>query len=126
MDDSLALKFLLDENVPNRIWRAIQQHNQEHEECLDVVRVGDLSDLPLSSDDPAILLWTEKHGRILITEDQSTMPVHLARHLGGGRTCPGILVLRSKVSASQVVEYLSLVAYASQAVEWQNRIEYIA
>jgi hypothetical protein len=125
MADGLDLKFLLDENIPSRIWRVIQQHNKTQDDLIDAVKVGDMSDLPLSSDDAAILLWAEKYKRILITEDKRTMPVHLAKHLSSGHTCPGIFVLKLSVSASQIVEYLMLVAYSSQAREWQNRIEYI-
>jgi hypothetical protein len=45
-------------------------------DILNVVCVGQFDDLPFSADDPAILLWAERQGRILITEDKTTMPAH--------------------------------------------------
>lgn len=121
----MALAFLLDENVPGRLWRAIQRHNEEQPDFINAVRVGEPLDLPLSADDPSILLWAERNGRLLITEDKSTMPVHLAKHLANGHRCPGILMLVAGISVVQLIEYLALIAHASQGVEWQDRIEYI-
>ena len=38
---------------------------------------------------------------------------------------PGILLIRRGTSLIPLVEYLVAVAYASEASEWQDRIEYI-
>ncbi len=121
----MALAFVLDENVPSRIWTAIQRHNTVHNEFLNVVRVGESHELPFSSDDPSILLWAEQKNRLLLTLDKSTMPVHLAKHLVEGHHSPGILMLNANASTVRCLEYLVLVAYASEGVEWQDRIEYI-
>jgi hypothetical protein len=53
------------------------------------------------------------------------MPVHLDRHLKAGHHVPGILMIRPGASVPALVEFLVLVAYASRAEEWQDRIEYI-
>lgn len=121
----MPITFLLDENIPSRIWRAIQRHNEDNVDILNVVCVGQFDDLPLSADDPAILLWAERQGRILITEDKTTLPVHLATHLDEGRHCPGVFMLRPATRVSDLLEFLVLVAYASQAAEWRDRIEYV-
>ena len=60
----MPLAFLLDENIPRRIWRAIQRHNQNKDDRLDVVCVGQPNGLPFSSKDPAVLLWAELENRI--------------------------------------------------------------
>ncbi len=53
----MPLRFLLDENLRGRaLWQAIQQHNARGANTLDIVRVGDPPDLPLQSQDSAILL----------------------------------------------------------------------
>lgn len=44
---------------------------------LDVLRVGDIPELPLAVDDPDILMWAEREERILVTEDRHTMANHL-------------------------------------------------
>ncbi len=121
----MPITYLLDENIPSRIWRAIQRHNENDVDILDVVCVGQFDDLPFHADDPSILRWAERQGRILITEDKSTMPAHLATHLDEGRHCPGIFMLRPGTRVPELLEFLVLVAYASQPAEWRNRIEYI-
>jgi hypothetical protein len=69
----MALTFVLDEHFRGPLWQAIVRHNLGGEYRLDVVRVGDPADLPLATDDSAILLWAEREGRILVTEDRHTI-----------------------------------------------------
>ena len=121
----MPVKFLLDENLPGRIWRAIQRHNEHNADILDVVCVGQSDDLPFSVDDPSILQWAERKGRILITEDKSTMPAHLATHLDKGGHCPCVFMVRPATRVPDLLGFLILVAYASQIAEWRDRIEYI-
>ena len=49
----MAIRFVLDEHLRGPLWRAVQRHNARAEDPIDVVRVGDLPDLPLGSDDAA-------------------------------------------------------------------------
>ncbi len=63
----MALRFVLDENQRGLLWRAVVRHNQRGLHVLDVVRVGDPSDLPLGSIDAEILLWCEREDRILVS-----------------------------------------------------------
>ena len=121
----MAMAFLLDENIPGRIWRAIQRHNQDEEDRLDVVCVGQPDDLPFSSDDPTVLLWAERQDRILVTEDKSTMATHLKAHLASGNHCPGVFMVRPGTGVPELVEFLVVVAYASEPAEWKDRIEFI-
>jgi hypothetical protein len=121
----MALRLVLDENQRGLLWRAVVRHNQTGLFHLDVVRVGDSPDLPLGSTDPDILRWSERQDRILVSFDKTTLAGHLADHLHAGRHCPGIFMLRRGCRLSQVVAHLALVAYASEAEEWQGRIEFI-
>lgn len=91
---------------------------------MDVVRVGEPDDLPLSSDDRTILAWAERDGRILVTEDKATMPAHLGSHLKAGHRSPGVFLVRSGTTIPKLIEFLVLVAYASEADEWEDRIEF--
>jgi hypothetical protein len=43
----MALRYVLDTHLRGPLWRAIQWHNSAGINPLDVVRVGDPSDLPL-------------------------------------------------------------------------------
>jgi Domain of unknown function (DUF5615) len=121
----MPLRFVLDENQRGLLWRTIVRHNQLGAYLLDVVCVGDPPDLPLGSTDADILRWSEREQRILVTFDKSTLPQHLAAHLQGGRHSPGVFMLRRSSRPSQAVAHLALVAYASEAWEWQDRIEFI-
>lgn len=92
---------------------------------VDVVPVGEPPDLPLGSQDPDILLWAEREGRILVSHDLSTLPAFLADHLRAGHHSPGIFLIRRGASLQEVVDFLVLVAHASEPWEWANRYQFI-
>ena len=121
----MPLRFLLDENVPARIWQAIQRHNLSGADPIDVVRVGDSEDLPLGIGDPEILLWAEREDRILVTNDRSTMAAHLDAHLEAGHNSPGLFLIRPGTDIPRLVEFLAVATQASRPEEWRDRIEYV-
>jgi hypothetical protein len=121
----MALGFVLDENQRGLLWRAMVRHNHTGAYPLDVVRIGDASDLPLGSSDADILLWCEREERILVSFDKTTLAGHLADHLRAGHHSPGIFLLRRGGRVAQVLDHMALVAYASDAWEWRDRIEFI-
>ncbi len=122
----MPLTYLLDEHLRGPLWRAVQWHNLRGVRPLNVIRVGDPPDLPLGTADPEILLWAEREARILVSDDRKTMARHLADHLQAGHHSPGIFTFRRLTPLPQVIEFLVLVAYESEAAEWQDRIEYFA
>jgi len=121
----MAIRFLLDENLPARAYGAIVRHNAAGGDPINAVRVGQPDDLPLSADDPAILAWTERENRILVTEDKSTMPGHLKAHIEAGHHSPGVFLVRPGAKIPTLLEFLALVTHASQPAEWEDRIQYI-
>src|SRR5262249_14600653 len=121
----MNLRYLLGEHLRGPPWRAIQWHNRLGEFPLDVVRVGDPPDLPLGTPDPDTLGWAEGAGRILVSRDRETLASHLAAHLSAGRHSPGIFLIRRHVSLPELVSFLVEAAYASEAVEWADRLAYI-
>jgi hypothetical protein len=121
----MVLRYVLDEHLRGPLWRAIQWHNGRGIHPLDIVRVGDPADLPLGSDDPAILLWAEREQRILITHDPDTMPEHLEEHLNAGHHVPGIFMIRPRSTLPQIVAFLVDAAYASSLAEWQDCVHFI-
>ena len=92
---------------------------------MDIVRVGDPTDLPLGTEDPEILLWAEREEQQLATHDPDTMPRHLADHLAAGHHSPGIFMIRPQSTLPQVVGFLRDAAYASKPEEWRDRIQFI-
>src|SRR5207249_4057707 len=105
------LRFLLDEHLRGPLKSAIERQNLLFGLQLDVVAVGDASDLPLGSDDPTILSWAEQKGRILVTLDRRTMNRHLANHLAAGRHSPGVLILDPLCSIPTIIDVLELIAH---------------
>lgn len=121
----MSLPVLLDEHLRGPLWQAILRHNLRGGAELYVVRVGDPPDLPLASEDPEILLWAEREGRILVTEDRHTMFGHLRDHLAAGRHSPGILVIRPGQRIRVLVECLVLVAHAGNPADFADAITYV-
>lgn len=119
------LKFLLDEHLRGVLWHAIERHNRAGREPIDVIRIGDVPDLPLASLDAEILIWAEREERVLISRDVTTLFGHLANHLQAGKHCPGISLVRRRCILPQVVAFLVEAAYRSDPAAWQDRIEYI-
>jgi|SRR5665213_148190 len=115
----------MDEHIRRSVWTTVVRHNLIGRDVLDVIRVGSPDAPPYGTLDPDLLLWTERGGRILLTEDKSTMPGHLADHLVTGHRSPGILALRRRVYLSDLVDFLCLATYASEPSEWEDRITYI-
>jgi hypothetical protein len=74
--------------------------------------------------DPAVLLRAAQVGRILVTHDQSTMPVHFADFLAA-HTSPGALIVPRHYPVRQIVDDLITIWAATDAEEWINRLMYL-
>jgi hypothetical protein len=114
-------RFLLDENLSHDIRRQLKRRDPS----VDVVVVGEPDSPPLATPDPDILLWIEQTGYILVTDNRSTMAVHLAAHVAAGHSFPGILWLRPRIGLGVVINALFLIWSASQPEEYENRLLYI-
>src|SRR5947207_1664151 len=120
---STPLRFVIDEHMRGRLLHAIQTHNTQSNFPVDATQVGDPPDLPRGTPDPDILTWAERNDRLVVTWDQSTMPVSFLAHTAAGRHSPGVVILRTK-TLSAAVTALEMIAYASLPREWQDRIDY--
>jgi hypothetical protein len=109
----------LDEDLRGILWPYLVRHNARGIDAIDIVRVGDLPDLPLGSADPDILIWCERNDRILVSHDKGTAPGHLRAHLGSGRHSPGLFLVRD-IAIAQIVSFLVLVAHATGPEEWRD------
>jgi len=121
----MPLAYLFDEHLRGPLWRAVESHNGKGTDIVDVIRVGDVTELPLGISDNEILQWTERERRILVSFDRSTLPAQLEDHLKSGRGSPGIFLIRRMSTISEVVLFLVLAAHASELEEWANRVEYV-
>ena len=117
----MALKYLLDENVDKVYQRQFLQRNPN----LIMWVVGDPGTPPRGTLDPEILCWCEEHNFLLVTNNRTSMPVHLAEHIAESRHTPGILVLSDKLTIGQTIDELTLIAEGSFDGEYQDQIVHL-
>lgn len=115
------IQYLLDEHVDKRLRKALQRLAP----ALAVGCVGD-SDAPsLSTADPDILAWCERHAFLLVTNNRRSMPAHLADHLAARRHMPGILVLNIHDSIGFTTSELILIWETCTVDEFEDRIWFL-
>ena len=117
----MSVKYLLDENM-SPLYREQLLRLKSN---LTVWMVGDPGLPPRGTLDPEILLWCELNNFILVTNNRSSMPVHLADHLAEGQHIPGIFVLRPKAEIGEIINDLILIALAAQQNEFKDQIIHI-
>jgi len=113
--------YLLDENVP----LVIQSQLAQMEPDLTVYAIGDETAPDKGTPDPDILIWIERHGCLLITNNRATMPIHLQEHLAQGRHIHGIVQLPKRMDISQVLEDLRLIYLIAEPDEFKDQIVYL-
>lgn len=114
-------RFLLDENVKHAIQYQLRQRNPQ----IQVFAVGNEGVPPRGTPDPEILIWIEENQCILVTENRSTMPVHLADHFAAGRHHPGILWIRRNTGIGELVFELEMIWTAAEAEEYFDKTDFI-
>lgn len=71
--------------------------------------------------DMEVLSSAALEGRILVSHDRKTMPLHFAEFIRT-RESPGLLLVSQKTEVLAVVEELVMIWDASEAEEWVNRV----
>jgi hypothetical protein len=74
--------------------------------------------------DPEVLAFSAKTGRVLVTHDAKTMPGHFAKLIQES-TSPGVLLIPQHLPIADAVEEVILLWYATDASEWTNRIVWL-
>lgn len=117
----MQIKYLMDENLAP----IYQIHLRRKEPDLVVWAIGDPNTPPKGTLDPDILIWCQKYNFILVTNNRSSMPVHLIDHLAQGHHIPGIFQINPSMSLGETIEELVLAALASLDGEYSDRISYL-
>lgn len=117
----MALKYLMDENVAPVYATQLRQQQRD----LVIRAVGEPDTPSKSTLDPEILLWCEEYGFLLVTNNRTSMPVHLADHIAQGRHVPGIFILNPDLNIGQNLDELILIAEASFEGEYQDQIVFL-
>ncbi len=117
----MKVRFLIDEDLSPDYVRELARYNP----AIDALRVGQAGAPPLSTLDPAILLYCEREQRALITENRSTIPDHEAAHFAAGHHHWGIFKLRAGYGIGIYLAELQLIWEASEAEEWSDQSHWI-
>ena len=113
------LRLLADENFNNDILRGVRRRNQ----AVDIVRVQDVG---LSeADDPSVLEWAAKEGRVLLTHDVGTMTRYAYDRVRAGLAMPGVFEVSRKVPISVAIDDILLLAECSTEGEWEGQVRYL-
>lgn len=112
-------RFLTDENIAQALVLGLQRRVAD----IDIVRVQDVGLMRLS--DPQILSWAAGQGRVLISRDVKTIPMFAHDRITAGLGMPGVFVMQAATPLATAIDDLELIAVASNADEWINRVVYL-
>lgn len=114
----MKAKFQADADLDARILRGLKRRAPE----IDVQSSIDagLKSMP----DPQVLKLCADLGRILISQDRSTMPRHF-QHFAQNNVSPGVILLRGGISIRAAIDEIILIWSATEAEEWLNRLVWI-
>lgn len=116
-----VIGFLLDENLPNW-WQVAIQAREPH---LQIWKIGDGIAPPKRTADPVIFDWCEINDAVLLTDNRTSMPLHLANHVAAGRHVPGIFHVSPRESIIIVATSLAYVYGASLPDEYRDMIAFM-
>ena len=113
------LRLAADENFNNDIIRGLLRRRPD----LDIVRAQDAG---LSgADDPAILEWAAREGRLLLTHDVSTLSADAHRRAAAGLPMAGVFEVGTGATIGRVIEDVLLIAECSLEGEWDGQVRYL-
>ena len=113
------LRLAADENFNNDIVRGVLRRNP----AADIVRVQDAG---LSgADDPTILDWTARTGRVLLTHDVTTITRYAYERVRNGNSMPGVFEVGRGVPIGVAIEDILLLAEYSFEGEWEGQVRYL-
>jgi hypothetical protein len=113
------MRFAADENFKGEVLDALRSRIP----TLDVVRVQDTE--MYESDDPDLLVWLAREGRILLTHDVNTMPGYVYDRVKTGLAVPGVIIVRQTAPIGQVIDELEIMIGASSPTDFENQVKFI-
>ena len=113
------IRFLLDENFNGKVVRGLRARKPD----VDMLRIQDTE--LLSADDPTVLEWAAKEGRILLTHDLGTMAKYTKERIAQGLPMAGVIFVRDTLPVAKVIDDLLAILGASEPGEWENRVDFL-
>ena len=112
-------RFLADHDLRERIVLAVRRR----EPAIEFVRARDLG--LARQPDPVVLATAASLGMLVVSHDVNTMTDHAYARLAGGETMSGLFLVHQSAPLAPVVDSLILVWSASEAEEWEGRVEFL-
>lgn len=114
----MRARFQADADLDGRVIRGLRR-------AAPGVDIRTANDAGLAGlEDSEVLQIAADAGRILVSQDRRTMPMHFNRYVAGAQS-PGVILLREAIPISTAIEELALIWSASQAAEWIDRLVWI-
>ncbi len=113
------LRLLADQNFDHDMLRELVRRIPQ----IDVVTAFEIG--MSEATDPELLTWAAQNGRVIVTFDHRTMPIHAADLMGEGENIAGLFVVPRSLPIRQVIEDLELMITCSENDEWVNVIRYL-
>lgn len=113
------LPLLIDENFDQRILRGLRLRLPQ----LDYLVVQDIG---LGGvDDPALLDWAGREGRVIVTHDVNTMTGFSSERLNESLPMPGVIIVPEQLEIGRAIDDLEVIIECSTAGELENQIQYL-
>jgi hypothetical protein len=113
------LTFALDENFNLHIVSGVLRQLP----TADMMRAQDAG--LEGADDPTILEWAAREGRVLLTHDVNTLTSFAYERTARGLPMPGVFEVSLRVPISGAIEDILLVAQCSLEGEWEGQVNYL-
>jgi hypothetical protein len=113
------LPLAIDENFDNDVVRGLLRRAPE----LDLIRIQDAG--LRGADDPTILDWATRQGRVLLTHDAATVIRYAYERVRAGLPMAGVCEVSPDLPIGQAIEEILLLAECSNAEEWEGQVRYL-
>jgi hypothetical protein len=113
------MRLLTDENFNGAILRGLMRRLPE----IDLVRVQDVG--LRNTDDPVILEWATKEGRILLTHDVATITMYAYERVSKGLPMAGVVEVIATAPIGRIIDDLELFICCSEPEEYENQVLFI-
>ena len=113
------VRLLTDENFNGAILRGLVRRLPD----LDIVRVQDVG--LMNTDDPEILEWAAKEGRVLLTHDVATITMYACERVSQGLAMTGVVEVITKAPIGKIIDDLELFICCSDRDEYEGQILFI-
>lgn len=111
----MKVRFLADVNLNQNIISGVVLQLPEID--FQTAHEANLHGLP----DAQVLAVAAREGRVLVTQDQRTMPAHFGEFIETNNS-PGVVIISQKRATRRAIEGLILMWMASEAEEYANSI----